>query len=152
MGLSVPEQPVLGGELLGQLGLEPVELAAELAILICAHRNSRRASSTVRVTSSRSGRVCLLVRSISAWDAAINCSASDCDSSEDLNYASFRTKSFSKCSSVSACSIARKLAGRTTRNRSTACRRQLSRPKLVGRLLRLAFNLPRSCLRFGLPD
>ena len=34
MPLGVPEHAVLGGELLGQLGLEPVELAAELAILV----------------------------------------------------------------------------------------------------------------------
>ena len=37
VGLGVPEQPVLGGELLGQLGLEPVDLAAELAVLVGRH-------------------------------------------------------------------------------------------------------------------
>ena len=45
--LGVPEQAVLGGELLGELGLEPVELAAELLVVV--HGRAELAAGLVRL-------------------------------------------------------------------------------------------------------
>ena len=43
--LRVPEQAILGGEVLGELGLEPIDLAAELEIVLHRGAQARRVSS-----------------------------------------------------------------------------------------------------------
>ena len=49
--LGVPEQAVLGGERLGELGLEPVELAAELLVVV--HRRAELAARLVDLAADR---------------------------------------------------------------------------------------------------
>ena len=95
-GLGLPEQAVLGGERHRELGLEPVELAAELLIVIHRRCEARGALPRPRARAPRArpapppasaGSRPVPYRSA----ARRRCSGS----SDDLNWASLRTRSFS---------------------------------------------------------
>ena len=154
VGLGVPEQPVLGGERLGQLGLEPVDLAAELrGTGRSPARSSRRASSTSRVTSSRSSRVCRRVRSISALRRRDQLLGVGLGGQRRLVLGQLAHQVLEQLLVVVGL-LQRAEAGRPDRPQPLdgAPRPQLGRAELLGGVLRLPLDLPRPRLRLRLTD